>query len=64
MWSQHRLVSTDPEWAMGREQLTKSSTACPVNAGFLGDDVPAIAAGPRSGDVRLTCTVVASLISA
>lgn len=45
------------------ERLSKSSTACPVNPGFVGDGLVVIADGPLSGDICLTCTVVASLLS-
>lgn len=48
---------------MNSERLTKSSAACPVNVGFLGDDLPVIADGRLSGDVCLNCTVVACFIS-
>ena len=37
----------------GKGQLTNSSTACPVNAGFLGDDLAAIVYGSLSGEVCL-----------
>ena len=48
---------------MSSERPTKSSTACPVKAGFFGDDLPFIANCPLSGDVCLTCTIVASFFS-
>lgn len=48
---------------MSIERLTKSSTACPFNACFLGDDLPVIVVGPLSGEVCLICTVVASFLS-
>lgn len=37
--------------------------ACPVNGGFLGDDLAAIVYGPLSGEACLTCAVVASFLS-
>ena len=48
---------------MNGGRLTKRSTACPVNAGFLGDDLPAIVDAPLSSEVCLSCTVVVSLLS-
>lgn len=43
--------------------LTNNSTACPVNAGFVGDILPAIEDVPLSGDAALICTVLEPLLS-
>jgi len=42
---------------------TNRSTACPVSAGFDGDVGPAMLEAPSSGDVAVTCTVVAFFFS-
>ena len=43
--------------------LTNNSTAYPVNAGFVGDILPAIEDVPLSGDAALTCTVLEPFLS-
>lgn len=48
---------------MSSERLTKSSTPCPVNAGFLGDDLPAIVDDALSGEVCLGCIIVPFFLS-
>ena len=43
--------------------LTNNSTACPVNAGFVGDILSAIEDVPLSGDAALICTVLEPFLS-